>query len=135
MHVPLINSAKKVFLTATFLFSFIYHIDAQVAKNNRIENSSLSSEKQATEQRALKQNEIKQNQQPTFPVYINTGNVAIDVENYKIAKLAWIDANPEAYKQMNSSSPMIFVSKEEFNRFPVEKQQEITGHPEKYIVK
>ena len=38
-----------------------------------------------------------------FPVYVNTGDKAKDDENYRIAKDAWIEKNPKAYKTLNES--------------------------------
>ena len=37
---------------------------------------------------------------PTFPQYVNTGNKEQDDANYKAAKEAWIQANPEKYAVM-----------------------------------
>jgi hypothetical protein len=39
-----------------------------------------------------------------FPRYVNTGNVAQDSENYRIAKDEWIRKNPERYKEMQTQS-------------------------------
>jgi hypothetical protein len=42
-----------------------------------------------------------------FPVYINTGNSEQDMENYRIAKDAWIEQNPEKYKAMQQPGQSI----------------------------
>lgn len=76
-----------------------------------------------------------QKEKTTFPVFVKTGNARLDNENYKKAKEAWIQGNPEEYKKMNSSPSLIVIAKEEFEKFPIDRQNEITGHPEKYIIK
>jgi hypothetical protein len=39
-----------------------------------------------------------------FPVFVNTGNMTKDNENYQVAKKAWIANNPEKYEQMKNQT-------------------------------
>jgi hypothetical protein len=129
----LISASKKCFLLLFFTllggFSF-----SQVAVNpilNKVEESlNLSKEQQEMNEKILKEKD-----KIAFPVFVKTGNANLDNENYKKAKDAWVQANPEEYKRMISKNSVIVVSREEFLKFPAEKQNEITGHPEKYILK
>ncbi|MBN4051442.1 hypothetical protein JYU16_01360 [bacterium AH-315-M05] len=43
---------------------------------------------------------------PTFPVFVNTGNPEADNENYRIAKEEWISNYPEKYKQLQQQRPL-----------------------------
>jgi hypothetical protein len=127
-------SASKKFILLMFFSLFGGFSFGQVALNpnlNKVEESSnLSKEQQEMNEKTLKEKE-----KIAFPVFVKTGNSNRDNENYKKAKDAWVQANPEEYKKMISTNSVIVISKEEFLKFPAEKQIEITGHPEKYILK
>ncbi len=40
-----------------------------------------------------------------FPVFIHTGNIEQDSQNYQAAKAAWIEAHPDAYEQLILAAP------------------------------
>ena len=50
---------------------------------------------------------------PTFPVFVNTGNPEADNESYMIAKEEWIKNNPEKYEQLLQQNPMSKEASEE----------------------
>jgi hypothetical protein len=96
-----------------------------------------SAEKKGTisiEQAEKNEKELKQNAESIFPVFVNTGNASLDNENYRLAKEAWILANPLKYENMISTTPKTVFSRSEFMTFSEEKRTEILAHPEKFIV-
>lgn len=129
----LISASKKCFLL--FFFSLLGGFSfSQVAVNpnlNKVEESSNLSK----EQQEMNEKTLKEKGKTAFPVFVNTGNQTLDNENYKKAKDAWVQANPDEYIKMNSINSVIVISKEDFKKLPVDRQNEITGHPEKYILK
>ncbi len=134
MHLRYLNSNNKNSILLVF-FTFIGGVSFTQIMVNPNTNKSIESTNITQEQEELIQKELKQNEKINFPVFINTGNADLDNENYKKAKDAWVLANPEKYKQMISTNSLIVISKEEFLKLPIERQNEITGHPEKYILK
>lgn len=40
-----------------------------------------------------------------FPVFVSTGNPDLDNQKYQAAKAAWIEAHPDAYRQMIQEAP------------------------------
>ncbi len=129
----LISVSKKIFLLTFFSLLGGFSFSQTAVRPTAIkaeEPSNLTKEPQEIDKKALREKE-----KAAFPVFVKTGNPERDNENYKKAKEAWIQANPEEYKKMNSSNTPIVISKEEFDKFPIEKQNEISGHPEKYIIK
>jgi hypothetical protein len=129
----LISVSKRFFLIAFFSFlcglSFSQTAVRPTATKAE-EPSNRTKEPQEIDKKALREKEKTE-----FPVFVKTGNPERDNENYKKAKEAWIQANPEEYKKLNSSNAVIVVSKEKFEQLPIDRQNEITGHPEKYIIK
>ena len=130
---PLNSVVKKCFFT--FLFSICGLVSfGQVVTNPSLikaeESSNLTKEQHELNEKLLKEKESK-----SFPVFVKTGNITLDNENYKKAKDAWIKENPQAYEEMISKNSVIVISKEEFRNLPVERQKEIANHPEKYILK
>ncbi len=73
-----------------------------------------------------------------IPGYIPTGNPEIDKENYRKAKYLLYQNNPEEYsrlvKKVSDNFNIINVSSEEFNSLPVNKQEFMLEHPEKYFI-
>ena len=129
----LISVSKRFFLLTFFSLISGLSFSQTAVRPTAIkaeEPSNRAKEPQEIDKKALREKENAE-----FPVFVKTGNPERDNENYKKAKEAWIQANPEEYKKMNSSNTPIVISKEEFEKFPIEKQNEITGHPEKYIIK
>ncbi len=129
----LISVNKRVFLLTFFslLGGFSFSQTAIRPSSNKAEEpTNRTKEPQEIDKKALREKE-----NTAFPVFVKTGNTELDNEKYRKAKEAWIQANPEEYKKMNSSNAVIIISKEEFEKFQIEKQNEITGHPEKYIIK
>lgn len=104
----------KMPLLVIFTIFFMSFSGAQVSEHKNIETT------------------IESNSE--FPKFINTGNPELDNQKYKESKEAWILANPEVYQRMNSNK-LIVVSKTEFESMPIEKQNDIKNHPEKYILK
>lgn len=67
---------------------------------------------------------------PTFPKMILTGNPEADAANYTAAKDAWYAANPANDQAIGGTSPdatetVIYMSQEEFNALPAEKQASV----------
>ena len=67
---------------------------------------------------------------PTFPKMILTGNSEADAANYAAAKDAWYAANPANDQAIGGTSPdaietVIYLSQEEFNALPAEKQASV----------
>jgi hypothetical protein len=134
MHLRYLNSNNKNSILLVF-FTLVGEVSFTQIMVNPNTNKSIESTNITQDQEELIQKELKKNEKINFPVFINTGNADLDNENYKKAKDAWVLANPEKYKQMISTNSLIVISKEEFLKLPIERQNEITGHPEKYILK
>jgi hypothetical protein len=129
----LISVSKRFFLITFFslISGLSFSQTAVRPTSNKVEEpTNRSKEPQEIDKKALREKE-----KAAFPVFVKTGNPERDNENYKKAKEAWIQANPEEYKKLNSSNAVIVVSKEKFEQLPIDRQNEITGHPEKYIIK
>jgi hypothetical protein len=131
MLINSLNSVcNKLFFVSTFIF-FGSISFGQIVKNPN------SAEKKGTisiEQAEKNEKELKQNAESIFPVFVNTGNASLDNENYRLAKEAWILANPLKYENMISTTPKTVFSRSEFMTFSEEKRTEILAHPEKFIV-
>ena len=73
-----------------------------------------------------------------IPGYTPTGNTFIDEQNYEKAKFKFYQDNPEEYEkwvEKNSGQEQIIVVKyEEFSTMPVNKQEYLLEHPEKYFI-
>lgn len=73
-----------------------------------------------------------------IPGYIPTGNPEIDKENYRKAKYLLYQNNPEEYnrlvKKVSDKYNIINVSFEEYSSLPVNKQDYMLEHPEKYFI-
>ena len=70
-----------------------------------------------------------------FPVFINTGNDAVDNANYKSQKDAWIAAHPDDYAAFISLSDMYFeIAEDDFNAMPEERREAIAAKPELYHI-
>ena len=73
-----------------------------------------------------------------FPKYNNTGNKQDDDAKFSVKKRKWIEENPNEYQEMLNqldTNSKTEISKEEFENFSEEKQNEITNNPDKYIIK
>ena len=73
-----------------------------------------------------------------IPGYIPTGNPEIDKETYRKAKYLLYQNNPEEYsklvKNVSEKYIIINVSSEEYNSLPLNKQEYMLEHPEKYFI-
>lgn len=133
MHLRYLNSNNKNSILLVF-FTLVGEVSFTQIVVNPNTNKSIESTNITQEQEELIQKELKQFEKVNFPVFINTGNAALDNENYKKAKDAWVLANPLKYENMISNLPKIVFSKTEFITFSEEKRTEILTHPEKFIV-
>lgn len=50
--------------------------------------------------------EVKVTDEPTYPTYKHTGNLAEDEKRYQKEKAEWIEKNPEAYRRLNAAQPL-----------------------------
>lgn len=133
MHLRNLNSVNKNSILLVF-FTFMGGVSfTQVMvnpKSVKAENSViLSKEQQENNEKILKENDKN-----AFPIFVDTGNPAIDNENYSKAKNDWISKNTLRYEQMISGFFKQVFSKTEFNSFSEVKRAEILAHPEKFIV-
>lgn len=99
--------------------------------------SKISSESPAGDN---KNKDIIYNEDGTLkiPGYVPTGNPEIDKENYRKAKYLLYQNNPEEYnrlvKRVSGNNNIINVSFEEYSSLPVNKQEYMLEHPEKYFI-
>lgn len=71
-----------------------------------------------------------------FPKYTDTGNPQSDRDSYKTAKDQWIADNPGKYQELlnQGTNKVQEIPYEEFIKFPVDKQEHINTHPDKYKI-
>jgi hypothetical protein len=69
-----------------------------------------------------------------FPIYLSTGNLQADGEAYDAAKLAWVNANTNAHKQMENGSSYFEIHKYDFYAMPEKRQAAILEDPSTYHI-
>lgn len=88
------------------------------------DSRTLPVEMSATEKQAIKDAEqrLAMGVPSDYPLMQNTGNPALDAENYAQAKDLWIQNNPEAYSQMISTSTMTDAQRQEIRQIELNNQ-------------
>lgn len=110
---------KTILVSLIVCVAFVYNVHAQakssesnVVTGNAVKSTGIVAPAQQIQKPCSGSATIQtgtgtKNLQPVsvatdngFPVYVNTGNDEQDMENYRIAKDAWIEQNPEKYLEM-----------------------------------
>jgi hypothetical protein len=73
-----------------------------------------------------------------YPVFVDTGNPEADKARYNAEKKAWIEKNPEAYRQMsggnNPSDSKQKITRSDLNALPAARKDYILAHPELFEI-
>lgn len=73
-----------------------------------------------------------------YPVFVDTGNPEADKARYNAEKKAWIEKNPEAYRQLsggnNPTEQKQKITRSDLNALPAARKDYILAHPELFEI-
>lgn len=129
------------FKQAVFLLADAEGISNLKRKNPYISFSFSSEEARLAAMATLQSNSIVIKREDGFPVdfpVLSSRPTQEELNTYAEQKQNWVANNPLRYQEMiqgaQQNAPIIVITVEEFNSLPIEKQQYILDHPNRYTI-